>query len=141
MSENVTSNLRRMSSKDKMIKIGTKLVDSNYIKYIISENESLKEEILLLKKQIEELKNESKKLAKVVDTNNVRVMAIEEEKGITIGELKVLLEDLSVEKKKIENKLREEKNLLSHNLKQMIDKLTQENENLKKQIRSQVQPN
>lgn len=135
MSKNVTSNLRRMASKDEMVSIGTKLIDSNQIKFLLKENEMLKQNVQTLSQEVNNLSKENQSLAKVIDASNVRVMAIEEEKGIAIGELRVLLQDLSMEKDTMEKQLREEKQLLSSDLKQMIDQLTKENHQLKGQSR------
>merc|ERR1711971_555938 len=134
---NLSAKLNRMESKTKFMgKHSQQLIDNLDFQRMQRENQRLQHELQESEAQRHALQNDKKHLTEAINLKISKIREVEEEKGIVIGELRISLEEMSSNQKKLKQQMTEEKDLLTRSLHQMIETLTTENHNLRQQQQS-----
>merc|ERR1712129_153028 len=118
-SSNLTAKLNRMESKTKFMgKHSQQLIDNLDFQQMQRENDRLQQELKESEAQRNALQKDKKHLAHAINLKISKIREVEEEKGIVIGELRISLEEMSSNQKKLKQQMTEEKDLLTHSLHQ-----------------------
>merc|ERR1719461_612488 len=80
------------------------------------------------------LTDERNRMEAMVKSKSKRIQEIKEERGIALGEMKILLETVQEEKRGLQNQRDEERDVITTNLRHTIDQLLAENQKLRKRL-------